>query len=415
MIIDRALCTATLQEIAGANFIEHKKKEAIHQNYGILWPTNFEGIDTSWGIDIPIVEEPVLAKHLGVSQVWIRYEGANVTGSMKDYLVRAVLGNGGRDASAFTVVSSGNHAVSLAHFAKEEQKKCVIFVPASTSKLSLLQKFENVLVIAVRDAIFEDVYRLAQRIKIDSLYNANVSNDFLMTQVVSASKQIFDKLSDNLPTHILAGVGNGSYLSGMIFGFDYLGVQNVRAVPVGMHGAFPTEDAFTRNVNLFEYEDFLYGEENIVAAEGSIACASYSMPQLMHATRKSNGFPLGGLTNADITNAYTVLVEKTKSFEFGHIPEPTGILSLAAALTHLQSFSPHDKLLLSFTGAGYKDISGIRKYGGTYSRILTSKILETLPPSFRKKIKGTNSGRVYYAEKNTPIADIEENIQTFLK
>ena len=385
MIIKKAYCTFTGDTVDFRQFKQHKRKiqDFVGQKYGTLWPIDISDLDTSWGVSIPTISEPAIAKFLGVSKVWIRYEGANQTGSMKDYLVTAAVKQGVKNgSSAFTVVSSGNHAVSLAHYSKEAGKKCVIFVPAKTSKLPILRSFENALVIGVENGdesiVFEDVYKFAQPIRIPCVCNANVNNDFLMAQVASASRQVIESLgSDNLPTHVIAGVGNGSYISGMIFGFDFLGVSGIKAVPVGMRGAFPTEDAFKQKKAYHEYPDFLFGESDISSAEGSIALESYSMPQLMHAINKSNGFPLGGLTDLDIASAYNFFAEKSESFNLGNIPEPTGILSLAAILKHKNVFQKDDRLLLSFTGAGFKNIEDVKTYGGVHSGLLVSKILET--------------------------------------
>lgn len=399
MNIDRARCTITLKSLESGEFKKHKESADVHRNYGILWPEKVLEIDTSWDVDIPIVEEIELARFLNVSKVWIRYEGANKTGSMKDYPVKAAVLDGEKNnALNYSVVSSGNHAASLAYFTQKVNKKCVVFVPASTSKLPILSSFENVQVVAVRDAIFEDVYRLAQKVQLPDTYNANVSNDFLMTQFSSASKQILDTLASDLPTHIIAGVGNGTYIAGLIFGFDYLNQQGIKAVPVGMKGAFPAEEAFLKGVSLWEYEDFLYGEDDISSAEGSIACASYSMPQLIHAVRKSKGFPLGGIVNNDISNAYDFLYEKTRSFRLGYIPEPTGIMSLAAVLKHRQVFKREDKLLLSFTGAGYKDLDGIKKFGGRYKTDILEKIDQK--PSSSILYGTSDPQRVLFVEKN---------------
>ncbi len=407
MNIDRARCTITAKILENSEFKKYKDSADVHRNYGILWPEKVLEIDTSWDVDVPIIEEIELAAYLNVERVWIRYEGANKTGSMKDYPVRAAVSDGEKNNTLnYSVVSSGNHAAALAHFTKEVNRKCVVFVPATTSKLPILSSFENVQIVAVKDAIFEDVYRLAQKVELPNTYNANVSNDFLMTRFSSASKQIIDTLGHDFPTHVIAGVGNGTYLAGLIFGFDYFGRNGIKAVPVGMRGAFPTEEAFIKELSYWEYEDFLYGEDDISSAEGSIACASYSMPQLIYAMRKSKGFPLGGIVNQDISDAYDFLYEKTQSFALGYIPEPTGIMSLAAVIKHRHIFEREDKLLLSFTGAGYKDLDGIKKFGGRHKTHILEKINQRPLDLVLQGV--SDSRRILFVEKNTEPEFISE-------
>lgn len=412
---DKALCLITNKEIENLEFLSHKKKLGIKE-YGIFWPTEYPLgylLKTDWP-EIPIIREEGLAKYLGVHSVFIRYEGKNITGSMKDYLITAAVEDNHlhENKKIYTVVSSGNHAVSLAHFAKEDNARAVIFVPASTSKIDTLRSFENAIVVCVNDAVFEDVYILANKIELPNTYNANVSNDFLFTGITPASKQILDYFEGENLTHVLSGVGNGSYIAGLSFGFDYFGNKSIKPVPVGMKGAFPTEKALRDGKSHVEYSDFLHPEHDIESAEGSIALASYSMPQLTHSVRKRGGLSLGSLTNLDIANAYSLLVERTNCFRLGFIPEPTGIMSLAAAIVHKDMFSTQDSLLLSFTGAGYKTIDDLDRFSGIHKQFIIEKVKKD--PCFKEKKCNLNLNNVIYVDKTEDSIILSEKIAKML-
>ncbi len=340
---------------------EHKQHHPNLLGYGIMWPDEAAQANLTHSASIPVYESAVIAEALGVRRVYIRDEGRNPSGSMKDYLVgRAVtlgLQNGLR---CFTVVSSGNHAVSLAMMTEKFNTQAVVFTPASSGKLSILGSFTNTTVIGIRDAIFEDVYNLVSKIDLEGVYNANVSNEDLLPALIPVARDLLSL--DPPPTHILAGVGNGTYLAGIAFGLERFSAFPLpKVVPVGMKGAFPTEEAFRRKESVCKYAEFLTDEGEIDAAEGSIATESYSMPQLVHAMRITSGFPLGGLTNKDLREAYLLLARDENLVAKGAIPEATGIMSLAAAIRWRTSFSPGDVLLLSFTGHGAKDIEGIHR------------------------------------------------------
>ncbi|MBI2453067.1 MAG: pyridoxal-phosphate dependent enzyme [Parcubacteria group bacterium] len=309
----------------------------------------------------PVYESAVIARKIGVRKVYIRDEGNNPSGSMKDYLVsRAVALGLQKGFKRFAVVSSGNHAVSLAMETQRCGASAIVFTPGSSGKLPLLTSFTNTLVIGIRGAIFEDVYNLVSGLSIEGVYDANVCNEDLLPALMPVAR---DLLTLNPPpTHVLAGVGNGTYLAGIALGLEKIGSKSTpKIVAVGMKGAFPTEEAFRRKRMLHKYKEFLTEESEISAAEGSIATESYSMPQLLHALRISKGFTLGELTNQDLGDAYRLLLEDQELFSRGVIPEATGIMSLAAALRWQNMFSPEDVLHLSFTGHGAKDTEAIRR------------------------------------------------------
>lgn len=350
------LCDKLVEE---SKIERHKKR--LHQaqkHYGVMWPLFSEEILARDLYNIPTYESAILAQELGVSKVYIRDEGQNFSGSMKDYSVEKAVRIGLQQGfKNFSVVSSGNHAVSLAKYSKRYGVKALVFAPASSSKIGLLASLQNTFVVGVKDAIFEDVYTLAAGMSFDGIYNANVSNELLLSGFYPVAEQI--TILNPPPSHILAGVGNGSYLAGIALGLERLAITMPKIVPVGMQGAFPTETAFTEGKLLREYDEFLTDESVIDAAEGSIAIASYSIPQLMHALYLSKGFPLGGLTNEDLKTAFLILARDVNLLEKGAIPEPTGIMGLAAALKYKEMFTKSDTPLIAFTGHGVKDIKGI--------------------------------------------------------
>lgn len=356
-------CLICSRSVSLGDIPSHKIEHGDLARYGIMWPSQEQVVDYHCRL-IPTYESEVFSQVLGVSRVYIRDEGASFSGSMKDYSVRRALQLGlCVNKNAFYVVSSGNHACSLAMHAKIHDAHALVFTLADCSKMDFLLNLPNTLAIGVRASIFEEVYNFVSRAHLDdncNLYNANVNNERLLPAFTPIAEDI--KQLDPLPTHILSGVGNGSYLAGIGLGFEWLGISNSpKIVAVGMSGAFPSETAHTQGKYLHEYKEFAVPEEEIDAAEGSIATESYSMPQLMHAIRLTNGCTLGGLTNTDLRDAYCLLSLDKNLVARGVIPEPTGIMSLAAALKWRKGFTKNDVLLLSFTGHGAKDWRGIER------------------------------------------------------
>lgn len=353
-------CLICGQPVPSVLVESHKSDKHPHlSRYGIMWPEPIKYRQDRDLRQVTTHRSGYLAEILGVDTVYVRDEGANLTGSMKDYLTEhGVYLGSSKGYATFTAVSSGNHAYSLASYASRNGCSAVVFTPANSSKIPMLRNLPGTFVVGVKDAIFEDVFALFSEPIGDGHYNTNVNNEELLRGFDTVAEDIANL--DPQPTHIIAGVGNGSYLAGITCGLQQLGNQLPKIVPVGMEGAFPTLTAFRQGELLAEHTEFGVDESKIDAAEGSIAIASYSMPQLMHSLRLSGGFPLGGLTNESLAEAYRLIVNDVDLVANGAIPEPTGIMGLAAAVAHKPIFSSSDVLLISFTGSVIKDTSGIQ-------------------------------------------------------
>jgi len=368
------LCNERVREF---ELNEHKQLHGAYARYGIMWPTEMSR-PAELICPVPIYQSRFLAKQIGVANVYICDEGVNISGSMKDYGVSVAIRHGvAIGCDHFFVASSGNHAVSLAMLAHRAGQQSVVFAPASSSKLSGLSSMPSVSVFGIMDSIFEDVYNMVAQADFSDMYNVNVSNELILPGFSAVVHHV--RRVEIPPTHILSAVGNGTYLAGIVLGFQLLGHSLPKIIPIGMRGAFPTQDAFQEGELIHEYTNFGYPEQEIDAAEGSIAIESYSMPQLMHAVRVSGGFPLGDLVNHDVSEAYRVLAMDVDLLSNGVIPEPTAIIPLAAALKWHSRFSKDDILMIVFTGHGAKDIHGIKKFAGDKAEILVQSAERSRP------------------------------------
>jgi len=338
----------------------HKQQEPNGYKYAILWPDYNPLIDYCYDIEIPIYSSSLISKALGVKKVYILDEGQNISGSMKDYLVTKTLNLAAKkNISFFNLASSGNHALSLAIQTQLHGYYSVIFLPESSFKIKHLAMYDNILVIAVKESKYEDVYSLSNQINVTGIFNANVSNELLITGFQPVARKIC-ALSP-LPSHILAGVGNGTYLSGLAWSFQHTLKKLPKIIPVGMKGAFPFEKAVNKNSYIYKYKNYGVDKKYINEAAGSIALESYNMPQLFYALKLSNGFPLGGLQNSDLYNAYMLLMKDKNLTNNCVIPEPTGIMGLAAAIKYKENFSGDDILLISFTGHALTSFESIQR------------------------------------------------------
>ena len=371
-----------------------------------MWPLFYSSDDQEPTPDIH--ESEILSQLLGVGKVYIRYEGNTPSGSMKDYLARKAIELALQNGFQYiTVTSSGNHALAIALHAQQNGLQAIIFIPADTSKLDSLCSTSNTDIIGINGTILEDVYELAQQLPLTELgiYNANVNNELLLTSFGFVARSIAALPCQ--PTHILSGVGNGTYLAGIAHG---LSAHNLpcKIVPVGMTGAFPTEIAFASNQSIYELDEFGAPIETIDAAEGSIAISSYSMPQLIHAIKITNGFTLGGLNNNDLAKAYQALLQDQSLIDLRIIPEPTGIMSLAAAIKHSHRFPPDACLLLCLTGNGLRAIEEIQRLTDHH----TAKLLAQIPQLTTSKIQRRERQQPIIVDKDISLTELTELVHS---
>ncbi|HEY8258786.1 MAG TPA: threonine synthase [Gemmatimonadales bacterium] len=90
--------------------------------------------------DTPLLDIERTGRHLGFSDLWLKDEGINPTGSFKSRgmamaVTRAVLGG----AESFVVPTAGNAGVALAAYAARAARKAKVYAPATTPATILAQ------------------------------------------------------------------------------------------------------------------------------------------------------------------------------------------------------------------------------------------------------------------------------------
>ena len=381
---------------------QHKsEKHNQYRHYGLMWQLGDNG-EASRNSKSKVISCPTLAKMAGVDMLYVLNEGFNPSGSMKDYLTAKAVSLGNvKGYKWYTVVSSGNHAVSLALAAQKVGSNVIIFVPASSHKIEFLCSFPNTLVFGVEDSIFEDVYAQYSLFSesLTGIYNANVSNEFILAGLANVWTAI--KGLTHYPTHVLSGVGNGSYLAGFYWGISQTKEKHIpKIVPVGMKGAFPTESAIKKGEHICEYKEFKVPESLIDAAEGSIATGSYSMPQLVYAVAQTNGFPAGGLVNDDLATAYEAILQERELTKLGAVPEPTGILGLASLLKNKGLFSKNSRPMVVFTGHAIKDIGNVIRITDSKTANKIKLLAEKSAKSIEVSVNQPDNSRLHILPKS---------------
>ena len=167
----------------------------------------------------PLLHAPRLSERFGVD-LWIKWEGANPTGSFKDRgmsvaVTRAV------EAGATGVIcaSTGNTAASAAAYAARAGIEAIIVVvggAAASSKLLQVRAVGGRIVEI--DGTFGDAYDEAARLAVNGIVHVNSTNDDRIEGQKTAAHEIVQQLG-GLPDVLVLPYGGGGNTKAYARGF----------------------------------------------------------------------------------------------------------------------------------------------------------------------------------------------------
>lgn len=201
--------------------------------------------------DTPLLAAPRLAEWVGVSDLRLKYEGANPTGSFKDRgMVVAVAKALEAGATTLICASTGNTSASAAAYAARSGIRAVVLLPAGHVASGKLAQavIAGATIIAVDgnfDQALASARELAARYRVALV---NSVNPHRIAGQATAAFELCDALGD-APELLALPVGNGGNVTAYARGFEtyralglatrmpiLLGAQAAGAAPL-VHGA----------------------------------------------------------------------------------------------------------------------------------------------------------------------------------
>jgi threonine synthase len=230
-----------------------RRPEQTHWRYRELLPirpgTPVPALAVGW---TPLTLAPALARHVGLSALYLKDDGRNATGSLKDRASSiGVVKAREKRAGIIACASTGNAASSCAGMAASMGLRSVIFVPerAPEPKVTQLLIF-GATVLRVRGS-YEDAFQLCQRsCERWGWYNRNSGiNPYLVEGKKTAGLEIAEQLGWEPPDWVAVSVGDGCTVAGVWKGFHewkLLGLiaRTPRILGVQAAGAAPVTAAF---------------------------------------------------------------------------------------------------------------------------------------------------------------------------
>ena len=174
----------------------------------------------------PLYAAPRIAARLGLRRVWVKDEGANPTGSLKDRASALVLARAlERGIQVVSTASTGNAAAALAGLgASLPDVQIVIFVPASAPAAKIAQLLVYGAQVLLVDGSYDDAFDLCmQTCAEQGWYSRNTGvNPFTTEGKKTAALEIAEQLGWGVPDVVALSVGDGSIISGVHKGFSDL-------------------------------------------------------------------------------------------------------------------------------------------------------------------------------------------------
>ncbi|MDR3341397.1 MAG: threonine synthase [Treponema sp.] len=309
----------------------------------------------------PLYRAEKLGEWLGLRNLYIKDDGLNPTGSLKDR-ASAIAVVRAHHAGMRTVAcsSTGNAASSLAGNAAAMGLESFIFVPerAPKGKVAQLMIF-GAHVISVKGT-YEDTFRLsAEAIEKWGWYNRNAAiNPYLSEGKKTVSLEIAEQLDFKAPDYVAVSVGDGCTIAGVWKGFKDLYALGFidtlpRLISVQAEGCCPINRAIETNRPLERME------ENTLADSIAVGVPRNG-EKALRAIRESQGITVV-VSDDEILAAMRLL--GATSGVFG---EPAGVTGTAGVKKAAeQGLIPEDAVVVSLvTGNGLKDVVSAQRIAG---------------------------------------------------
>ena len=307
----------------------------------------------------PLKRADRLAAELGLSELWLKDDTRNPTGSFKDRVVSCALSSARRlGFTTAACASTGNLATSVAAHAAALGWPSVTVIPSDLekSKVAMTAIFGGV-VLAV-DGNYDDVNRLCAEL-VDSHPDWAFANVNLRAYYAEGSKtlayEIVEQLGWQLPAQVIAPIASGSQLTKIAKGFrefTQLGlVSGETPVMFGAQatGCSPVATAFAEGTSIIRPV-----KPNTIArslAIGNPADGPYALDEM-----RAQGGDCGSVTDDAILTAISQLA-RTEGI-FAETAGGTVIASLAQ-LIEKGSIDSTKPVVAIISGHGLKTLDAI--------------------------------------------------------
>jgi threonine synthase len=312
----------------------------------------------------PLYNAPRLAEHLGLARVWVKDDGQNPTGSLKDRASALVTARAMAERIAvITTASTGNAAAALAGLTASVGLPAVIFVPASAPEAKIAQLLtygaKVLLVQGNYDAAFDLAVQASERY---GWYNRNSGmNPYTLEGKKTVAYEIAEQLNWQVPDAVVVSVGDGNIISGVQKGFrDLLALGWIDRIPrlIGVQaaGSAACYDVWKRGGDPATMEPI----HSQTVADSIASDLPHDRVKAVRAVRETDG-AFVSVPDQAILDGIPVLARLSGVFAEPAASAVYAGIRAALAEGHVR---PEERVILLVTGNGLKDIKSAMRVAG---------------------------------------------------
>ena len=328
--------------------------------YAELLPASPEGaVDLGAGLT-PLLRADRLGAELGLSDLWLKNDTVNPTGSFKDRVVSVALTRARElGFKVAACASTGNLANSVAAHAARAGMRSVVCIPADleVAKIVTTAVFGGTVVALTGN--YDDVNRLCAELASEypswAFVNVNVRSYYAEGSKTLAF-EVAEQLGWHAPDHVVIPVASGSQLTKVAKGFRELykvGLldeePHVRISGAQASGCSPVADAFASGA------DFVRPVKPSGIAKslaiGNPADGNYVLDEV----RRSGG-AVGAVSDEEIVEGIRLLARTEGVFAETAGGVTIGVLAKLAASGVVK---PNERVVAFITGNGLKTLDAV--------------------------------------------------------
>jgi threonine synthase len=312
----------------------------------------FEDIFDSEVGDTALTRARNIEREYSISQLYLKFDGGNPTGSQKDRIAFAqVLDAMRRNYDTVSLATCGNYGSAMAFAASLAGIRCRIYIPEKyhTRRLAEMERFGATIIRTPED--YEHAVRVSsEEAEREELYDANPggrNTDIQLRAYGEIAYEIYDELRD-APAAVAVPVSNGTTLAGIYRGFVSLYRRGKtsripRIVAGSSHSKNPIVNAFRKNLEACEDLNPTRIRESHVN-EPLINWHSIDGDLALQAVRRSGGWV------ADASDKNLVALSRQLRDQEGLHVMPAATAGIVAILQkHRESPLPNDRYVVILT------------------------------------------------------------------
>ena len=310
--------------------------------------------------DTPLLHLPHLGSRLGLSQLYVKDESINPTGSFKARGLAAAVSKAKELGITKVIIpTAGNAGGAMAAYAARGGLEAYIFMPKDTPEANIKEsRIAGATVILIDGLISEAAGMAGEKARVEGWFDVSTFKEPYRAEGKKImGYELAEEFGWELPEVIIYPTGGGTGLVGMWKAFKELAAlgwlesdKRPRMVAVQAEGCAPVIQAFEANS---PFCDFWIGAKTL--ASGLRVPKSFADQIILDDLRESQG-------NAVAVSDEAILeAQKRLAYQEGIFAAPEGAATLAGLEQLVQTgwVQPEEKIVLFNTGTGLKYLRNI--------------------------------------------------------